>query len=671
MTVDSYRPPSERSGGSHPGAAPAPPETLTGPAAAAHALRPDALGHAPRRRGRPPAGRPRRAPHPRGGRQRRRRRRGGRDLPRRGPLRHRELRRRGAHHGLRGRAGGRCTTISGLGVWPAARRPSSTSATAAAATCPTGSSAPSSRRRPTPGSPPSSASAPSGSRRSPSPRSSSPATGSRWAASSPGSSRPTRAPTGGGPPRRPSTCPGAACPRAGERFVQTDLARTLTYLADEDRAAPAGRPGCRARGGARRLLPGRRRGRHRALPRGGGRAPHARGPRRLPGRRGARRARPVRVPRGPDLRLLVPGAGVPPDAPDPRRRSTWCALGHNTPDYVHTVTEAMKLAFADREAYYGDPRHVAVPGPGLLDPAYAAGRRGLIDPARAWPEMPPPGTPAGAPGHARRPRAPPAAAGARRRSAPRTPPWSTARATRSRPRRATSPPTRRSFPARGWRSPRAAPRAGSIPATRARSRPASARGSRPVPPSCSGPGGDVAAFGTPGGDVQLQAMLQVLLNMTVFGMSPQRAIEAPRFATQSFPDSFWPHRYFPGRVTLEGRFPEATLEALRARGHEVAALDGRGSGARAACAWRGSTRPASAGAPRTRAATPTRWPGEATDGDRLAPADPAGPGAPARPASGARRPHPPAPPVGDRLRDRAAPAGARAARRASRPAPSP
>ena len=46
-------------------------------------------------------------------------------------------------------------------------------------------------------------------------------------------------------------------------------------------------------------------------------------------------------------------------------------------------------------------------------------------------------------------------------------------------------------------------------------------------------------------------------------------VEAPRFATQSFPDSFWPHRYFPGRVTLEGRLPEATAEALRARGHEV------------------------------------------------------------------------------------------------------
>ena len=80
----------------------------------------------------------------------------------------------------------------------------------------------------------------------------------------------------------------------------------------------------------------------------------------------------------------------------------------------------------------------------------------------------------------------------------------------------------------------------------------------------------VMPFGTPGGDVQSQAMLQVLLNLLVFGMSPQHAVEAPRFATQSFPDSFWPHRYFPGRLTLEGRIPEATAGELADRGHAVA-----------------------------------------------------------------------------------------------------
>ena len=60
--------------------------------------------------------------------------------------------------------------------------------------------------------------------------------------------------------------------------------------------------------------------------------------------------------------------------------------------------------------------------------------------------------------------------------------------------------------------------------------------------------GSPMPFGTPGGDVQAQAMLQVLLNMIVFDMNPQQAVEAPRFASYSFPDSFEPHSYSPGRA---------------------------------------------------------------------------------------------------------------------------
>src|SRR5207249_243562 len=55
-------------------------------------------------------------------------------------------------------------------------------------------------------------------------------------------------------------------------------------------------------------------------------------------------------------------------------------------------------------------------------------------------------------------------------------------------------------------------------------------------------------FGTPGGDVQQQAMLQVFLNVTVFGMELQRAVEAPRVASRSFPDSFWPHAHAAGKL---------------------------------------------------------------------------------------------------------------------------
>ena len=76
-------------------------------------------------------------------------------------------------------------------------------------------------------------------------------------------------------------------------------------------------------------------------------------------------------------------------------------------------------------------------------------------------------------------------------------------------------------------------------------------------------------LGTPGGDVQIQAMLQVLLNVMHFGMDPQSAIEAPRVASYSFPSSFAPFEYFPGRLAIEGRIDKATRDDLAARGHKV------------------------------------------------------------------------------------------------------
>src|SRR5215468_1190634 len=69
------------------------------------------------------------------------------------------------------------------------------------------------------------------------------------------------------------------------------------------------------------------------------------------------------------------------------------ALGHNSPGYLHRITEAVKLAFADREAYFGDPRVVDVPIEALLSQEYARRRRSMIRPDRAWPEMPPAGDP--------------------------------------------------------------------------------------------------------------------------------------------------------------------------------------------------------------------------------------------------------------------------------------
>jgi gamma-glutamyltranspeptidase/glutathione hydrolase len=82
--------------------------------------------------------------------------------------------------------------------------------------------------------------------------------------------------------------------------------------------------------------------------------------------------------------------------------------------------------------------------------------------------------------------------------------------------------------------------------------------------------GGVMPFGTPGNDVQPQAMLQVLLNLLHFGMSPQEAVEAPRVATYAFPSSSAPHDYFPGRLSLEGRIGAEVKAALAARGHVIA-----------------------------------------------------------------------------------------------------
>ena len=87
------------------------------------------------------------------------------------------------------------------------------------------------------------------------------------------------------------------------------------------------------------------------------------------------------------------------------------------------------------------------------------------------------------------------------------------------------------------------------------------------------PGRWIMPFGTPGGDTQIQANLQTLLNHLAFGMELQDAVEAPRLVTHSHPDSFAPHAAHPGLVTIEGRIDEVTSDRLAARGHRVERLD--------------------------------------------------------------------------------------------------
>jgi gamma-glutamyltranspeptidase/glutathione hydrolase len=85
--------------------------------------------------------------------------------------------------------------------------------------------------------------------------------------------------------------------------------------------------------------------------------------------------------------------------------------------------------------------------------------------------------------------------------------------------------------------------------------------------------------GCPGGDDQAQADLQIVLNLVVFGMNPQQAVEAPRFSTQTLVNSFYPRVYRPGQLNVEAGIPESTRAELRARGHAVSEIGACGVGA--------------------------------------------------------------------------------------------
>jgi gamma-glutamyltranspeptidase / glutathione hydrolase len=242
-------------------------------------------------------------------------------------------------------------------------------------------------------------------------------------------------------------------------------------------------------------------------------------------------------------------------------------MGHNSLDYAQVVTEAIKLAFADRERYYGDPRFVNVPIETLLSDAYAQMRRAMIRPDRAWPEMPPHGEIPGFASHrAPTPTADTAAVGAHDTSyvcvmdkhgnvfsaTPSDPSYDTPVI----PGTGLCPSSRGS---QSWADPTHA--SSVAPGKRPRLTPSAVLAILPD--------GSPMPLGSPGGDVQAQAALQVFLNMAVFEMNPQQAVEAPRFASGSFPDSFEPHSYSPGALFVESRVPQSVRNGLAARGHRI------------------------------------------------------------------------------------------------------
>ena len=249
-------------------------------------------------------------------------------------------------------------------------------------------------------------------------------------------------------------------------------------------------------------------------------------------------------------------------------------------EYIHTVVECAKLAFADREAWYGDPRFVPVPLGDLLSAEYAAQRRGLVGPS-ASAELRP-GSPGGA-----EPRLPGFVT-----SPVLTPPAGSMGS--GEPTLTHSSDTCHldvadrfgnlvaATPSGGWlQSSPAIPGLGFCLGTRGQmftlnpGLPNSlAPGKRPrttLSPGLALRGGEpYLAFGTPGGDQQDQWTVGFFLNHALFGMNLQEAIDAPAFHTSAFPSSFYPRQSVPLAVEVEERAGPQVIVELRERGHQVA-----------------------------------------------------------------------------------------------------
>jgi gamma-glutamyltranspeptidase/glutathione hydrolase len=351
-----------------------------------------------------------------------------------------------------------------------------------------------------------------------------------------------------------------APPAIGEKFVQADLARTLQYMADQDRAAPDRIAGLQAA--------------HDAFYRGDI----------------AREMVAFQRREGGYLTMDDLAAYGSPIEPVVRRHwrghevivcGPWCqgpallealalvehlgldGLAHNSPEYLHRVVECINLALADREYFFGDPTFVDVPIDHLLAPSTIARRAAAVRDDRAFGRMPAP---------LDLPDLPRAASTS---DLPRVEADTSYCCVVDRWGNAFS-----ATPSDGCGNVPIVPGLGIAPSGRgSQSRPDPAHpagvapGKRPRltpnPAIVVTRSGGLMPFGTPGGDVQIQAMLQVLLNVLHFGMDLQSAIEAPRVASYSFPSSFAPFEYFPGRLAVEARIEPRARDALAARGHQI------------------------------------------------------------------------------------------------------
>jgi gamma-glutamyltranspeptidase / glutathione hydrolase len=246
-------------------------------------------------------------------------------------------------------------------------------------------------------------------------------------------------------------------------------------------------------------------------------------------------------------------------------------MGFNSADYIHTVIEAEKLGFADRDKYYGDPNFVKVPMKQLLSDRYTKMRRELIDPKKASLELRP-GDP-----YNMKPTSKPTITG----------PWAGGTTvmcvTDKYGNVIVATPSGLSSTAG------VAGRTGIIHGSRLVSLntyPGTpdviAPGKRPrvtlSPTLVFHDGQPVMAISVAGGDQQDQGAIQVILNTVDFGMDPVQAFEAPRFSTDDFVGSFSQDRPKPGSLEVPKSLPEDVKADLAARGHKVTDLRGNVGG---------------------------------------------------------------------------------------------
>ncbi|NKC12794.1 MAG: gamma-glutamyltransferase family protein [Gammaproteobacteria bacterium] len=365
--------------------------------------------------------------------------------------------------------------------------------------------------------------------------------------------------------------PGGVVPRIGQQFIQADLGRTLSYLCDQEKAAGPDRDTGLAAV-------------HHAFYQGDLASTIVKHQQEHDGLLSAADlagfaseiipsvARTVRLG-GEDIEIHTCGAWcqgpVLHTALNIAAGLDFDALGYGTGDYFHHIAETLKLVFADREAYLGDPAWVDVPLSAWLSQDYGQAQRARIT-GQAFPGLP---VPAKIPGYT--PYISPVAV----RGEPAKLPADTSIV-------AIIDKAGNAFCANpsdtSWDTP-IVPGTGLAISSRGhqswavKEHPSClAPGKRPrlTPNPCfaRSPGRWLMPFGTPGGDTQVQANLQFLLNHFQFAMPLQDAIEAPRLMTHSHPDSFAPHEASPGRVTIEGRVAEAVCDELQDKGHQVERL---------------------------------------------------------------------------------------------------